>query len=368
MMQFRVVVAGTLVAVLWAVACQGSSRWTKSYDDCLKAAKESGRPMVVAFVRKGAANVKAVKKLFAKPRLARYSRLFVCCYVELEIANNQVSSPLFAKYKPTGQIRFPLIFFADANEATLAKTDSPKASDLAHFLKLALHKHGPIADPKKLREALKKLKQADALYEAGKYGPAAGLYSQIVALDFKAPPVDAARGKLAKIDAMANEQLEAARADVKAKAYADAIEKLAKLERGFSSVEAGQKAHIELEKLRKLPEAKEAFAALKPHSAAEPEAAEAKGVAVVEAESRIDGFTDEELDALDAMARGGQASPAPARSPGAGKECRRLLGLARNWIANKRPDKAKLFLRRVLDKHPGTLYADQAKALLKDIE
>jgi len=368
-MRFQIVAAGALAALLSAAVCDGGVRWFKSYEDCHKAAQQTGRPMAIGFVTGGQQRVRAYKKMFDKRELARYQRIFLFVCVPVEIVNNTINNPLLAKYKPGARFRPPLTFFADSTEKTLHMLQGDKkSSDLAFGMRLALRKHGPVANPKKLREALAKLKQADAFYEAGNYGPAAGLYRKVVGMGFKAPPVAAAKGKLAKIEEMANEQLQDALADVEDKAYPDAVDKLTKLERQFASLEAGQKAHEQLGKLRKLPEAKEAFAAAKAAKADEPAADEPKGVSVDEAESRIDGFTDEELDALDAMAGGDQASPAAARTPGAGKKCRRLLGLARNWIANKRPDKAKAMLRRVIDDYPDTLYADRAKAMLKEID
>ena len=80
-----------------------------------------------------------------------------------------------------------------------------------------------------------------------------------------------------------------------------------------------------------------------------------------------DFFTEEELDALDKMAAGESPEP-PKSKPAAAAECHRLLSFARSWIANKRPDKARELLERIITKHPTTIYADQARILLKSLD
>ena len=360
-----------LVAALAAAPCQGAIRWLKSYEDGLKLAKETGRPLCMVLVVAGSKNVTELKKLIYKPQLARYGRVFVFAYEEVQIVNRTVSSRLFGKFKHQGTVRFPYFFFVGPDETLYGKTMDKSPSTLDHFFKLAYHKHGPVADSRKLKAALTKLKRADALYEKGKHGPAASLYSDIVGMKFKAPPVEAAKEKLAKIEEMANQQLENARADLKDKAYADAVPKLADLGRHFGSLEAGQAARKELAGLRKLPEAQEAFAALDRRGSEGETPAGASAVEAVsadESEWKLDGFTDEELDALDAMAGGAEPTPTPKAAADVSRKCRRLLGLARNWIANKQPDKARQYLRQVIEEYPDTLYAEQAKAILSGLQ
>ena len=365
------VVAATLTTMLAASSCFGAVRWfANDYEGAQKLAKDTGWPIMVAFVVKGDSNVKELKRLFTRPQLTRFARAFFFCYVELEIVNNQVNSRILAKFKHQGQIRFPCFYFVDANDAVLTTTMDKSPDNLDLQFKLAYKRHGPVADPKSLKEALTKLKQADALSEKGQAGAAAALYQEIVAMGFKAPPVEAATAKLAQIEQTANQQLEDARADLKAKAYAQAVDKLAELERHYGSLKAGQEAHQELARLRQMPEAKDAFAQLARRAAETPKDPTAP-VAITEAEWKIDGFTDEELDALDAMAAGtepAEAKPDAAQGDAVARKCRRLLGLARNWIANKQPDKARTLLQQVIDQHGDTLYAEQARAILSGIK
>ena len=371
-MMSRLFAAVALTAVLSSSPCLGGIHWHKSYEDALKVAKETGRPMVVVIVLKGNKNVTALKKLFVKPKLGRYGRVFIFCYEEVEIVNNSVSSRLFAKFRPQGALSFPCFYFVGPDEKLLGQMMGSSARDLGDMLMLAYRKHGKVADPKTLKAALSKLKEADALHKAGNLGRAASLYQQVASMEAKAPPIEAAKAKLAEIEKTANQQLEDARADLKDKSLADAIDKLTELDREFGSLDAGKEAHKELARLRKLPEAQKAFAELERRASeakAEPGPAPGAPAAVAEADGKIDGFTDEELDALDALAQGAEApKPSAARAADVSKKCRRLLGLSRNWIANKQPDKAKRFLQQIIDEHPETLYADQARAILDGLK
>ena len=369
-MRTRLLVAAALAVLVTSSTCLAAIRWHDTYEEALEAAQETGRPMVVVVVRKGAKNVLALKKLFVKRQTAWAGRVFVFCYEEVEIVNNTVSSRLFAKFRFQGQLRLPLFFFAGPDEKLLGQTMDKTPSNLGDMLKIAYHKHGPVADPKKLKAALARLKAADALYEKGKHGPAARLYGEVVAMKFKAPPVEAARVKLAELEKAANQQLDDARSDIEEKAYADAIDKLAELDRGFSSLQAGRAARSELARLRKLPAAQKAFAELDQRARErETQPGTPAAVALDDADWKLDGFTDDELDALDAMAGGAQPTRPPAGAAAdVSKKCRRLLGLARNWIANKQPDKARRYLQQILDEHPDTLYADQAKAILEGLQ
>lgn len=358
-----------LAAVLMAPVCLGAGiRWSNSHEEALKVAKETGRPLVAVVVQKGKVN--DLKRIFATPKLVRYGRVFIFCYEEVEIVNNTIRSQLLGKYRFQGQLRLPYFYFADTAGKVLGQTQDASPDTLNTMMLLAYKRHGPVADPKMLKAAMVKLKEADALYEKGQTGAAATLYQEIVDMKFKAPPVEAANGKLAQIEQTIKQQLDDARADLKEKAYAKAVPALLELAREYGSLEAGKEARKELAELRSVPEAKDAFelAARRAREAPEDPTTPA---AVTEAEWKIDGFTDAELDALDAMAPGGGDAPAAPKATAddaIARKCRRLLGLARNWIANKQPDKARRLLQQVVDEHGDTLYAEQAKAILAGLK
>lgn len=348
-----------------AATARGAIRWYDDYSEGLDVAKKSGRPMVVVFGLEDD-KTRAAKKLFDKDTLVPFHRLFVFIHIGITIKDRTVTHALFGKYPPgQGAITFPLIFFADTDEKVLSKVEgSQKATDLASEMTAALKKTGGPVNLKKTRDAQEAFDRANALAAKKQYGAAGKLYKEVVDLNLKLPATETAKKELAKIEEMAKKQLEAARADVADKAYPEAVRKLADLEETFSPLPAAREARGELAKLRKLPEAKEAF-----------EKAERKEAVVARPAPKHtddpndienDYFTDEELDALDKMAGGEEARPA-AKEAGPAAECRRLLTLARSWIANNQPAKARELLEKIIAKYPDGPYASQAEALLKSL-
>jgi poly(3-hydroxybutyrate) depolymerase len=57
---------------------------------------------------------------------------------------------------------------------------------------------------------------------------------------------------------------------------------------------------------------------------------------------------------------------AKSKAEAAEADCRRLLSLARNYMANNLPDKGRKYLREIIDKYAGTDYAKQAQEMLDD--
>ncbi len=354
-----------LVATL-AATCQGAIRWyTNDYEGGLEAARKAGRPMAIIF-HVADDKLRTVKKLFESEMLAPYHRLFVFSYNEVEIKDGTFFHGLFYKFKPgDGAHRLPIIFFADADEKVLGKMENPsRAGEIATEMAAALKKAGGPVNPRKTREAQEALDRGNALLAKKRLGPAAKCFKEVVDLNLKLPATEAAKKELAKLEEMAAKLLEAARADVRDKAYPDAARKLAELDEAFSPMPAAQEAREELAKLRALPEATEALAKAEKREPAAGRVAPRRTDDPTDIE--CDFFTEEELDALDRMA-GGDEAKADDKGTAAAAECRRLLSFARGWIANKQNAKAREALEKVIAKHPDTLYADQAKALLETL-
>jgi len=360
-----------LVALAAAATSHGAFRWLNDYHDAREAAKKTGRPIALVFGREGAQNVRLATRIFSRNPIPAFHRHFVFCYLEVGMANNTFSHGLFRKFPPgPGGHRFPLIFFTNLEEKILSQTEgSPRPTDLAFLMRDVLRKHGPIAGAKKASDMEAYAKRADALLEKKQFGPAGKLYKAIVDADLKLEVSEKARKQLAAIAERASKQLAAARTDIADKAYRDAVDRLEELLETYPYLEAGQEAAKELAKLRKLPEASKVLA--------EAEAASSGQTTIAEPELTTDPtdiennfFTDQELDVLDNLDSAEQEAAAPPakKAPSASAQCRRLLSLARSWIANKKPEKARELLQRIIDEHPTSLYADQAKMLLKSID
>jgi hypothetical protein len=354
-----------LVASL-AATCQGAVRWyTNDYEGGLELARKLGRPLVIIFHTPDD-KLRTVKKLFEAEMLAPYHRQFVFSYNDVEVKNGTMSHGLFNKFKPgDGAHTLPIIFFADADEKVLSKIENPsRVGDIKAEMDAALKKLGGPVNPKKTREAQEAFDRGNALLAKKQLGPAAKCFKEMVDLNVKLPAAETAKKELAKLEEMAAKQLEAARTDVKDKAYPEAVRKLSELDETFSPMPAAKEAREELAKLRALPEAKEALAKTEKK---EPAAPASRRHTDDPNDIAGDFFTEEELDALDAMAAGAEAK---AEEKGADEraECRRLLSFARGWIANKENAKAREALDKIIAKYPDTIHADQAKALLEQLK
>jgi len=353
------------LVLLAAGPTEAAARWQRNYNEALKAAQDSGRPLVILFGPDVPAMAKAHRKMIEDDRLAPFHPLFVFVHIAMPVKDGKMSDPLFAKYPPGGgQHMLPIIVFADEAEKTLHKTEGPQSAEsIALAMRVALQRHGPVANPRKAGEAVAAVKRADALYEKQQYGPAARLYQDAVETGLKTPPVLAAKEKLAKIEDMATKQLESARADLKDKAYPEAAAKLLELDRTFGSLKAGQEAREEIAKLRELPEGKTALEAAEKPAEATATPAQAKEPAG----PPLDDFTDDDLAALDEMAQPQAARTVSRGTDAAEDECRRLFSLAQSWIDNNQPKRAVPLLEKIIEKHPTSRYARDAKALLEKL-
>lgn len=363
----------TLALAAFAPATgQGAVRWyTNDYEAGLEAARKTGRPMVIIF-HPATDKFHAPKKMFESDQLAAYHPLFVFIYNDVTVANNTFAHGLFNKYNPgDGQHRLPIIFFADTDEKVVSKIEAPqRAGDIAAEMASVLKKLGGPTNPRKAREAQETLERGNAFLARKHYGAAAKAFKDVLDLGLKLPATEAARAELAKLEETARSLLAGARADIADKAYAEAVRKLGELDAAFSPMPAAAEAREELAKLRKLPEVQQALdeAAKRPASAPAPGPRSGAPRPTSDPEDvENDYFTEAELDALDQMAAG-EEPVAAAKAGGAAAECRRLLGFARGWIANKQHAKAREALEAVIEKHPDTIFADQARALLEQLK
>jgi hypothetical protein len=312
--------------------------------------------MIVVFGRKGDRYLKSMQREFDNPRLYRMTRYFVCIYLEMDVQNNSFSHPQFSVYKPgPGGHRIPLIFFADAKEKVLDKTEGdPKTTELGQMMAKVLKEHGEVADPKSLSRASAMLKAAEKLHEKGELSRAAPLYQEVVRLAPNAPIGEKAGKKLAEIEAIAARDLEAARLDIKDKAYTDAVAKLRSLCKSYRTLKVAKEAAAELAKLEDVPEAEAALAGK----------TQAATTRQVDTSDYV--FTDEELDALDEMGRSGGVVRTGGSDDAAKAE--RLLRMARNWMANKQNAEARVVLRQIITRYPTTAQAATARNLLDGLK
>ncbi len=372
-------------AILLALTASGFAgpRWYDTYAEAHKLAIDFGRPMALVIISEKK-QVRVVQRMFDKPQLRRFFSSFVFTYelANFDRAKRQVSTPLFAKYPaPKNRMRLPvlLIFFAGPDEKLLYQmSGEPTTKSLAIAMSIALRKHGPVPDLKKLREAKRRLQRIDALLEKKDYPAAARLCVPITKAKLTPKLLEEANKRLATIKEAANQQLAEALKRRDARRYAQAVARLAAIKNDYPGLEAAKQAAAELDKLRKLPAAKAAFDALAKAEKAPGAASAARPIgnrqsAIADLrrpapEKDPDAFSDEELAALDELSQAGFDEDRPARQAAANPKAQRLLQFARNWIANRKPEKARQSLNQILDLYPDSAAAEQARALLKKLD
>ncbi len=379
--QSAIALAVALCLAAAAARCHAGPRWYDTYAEAQKIAVEFGRPMVFVFISERS-QVRSIQRMFDKPPLRRFHRLFVFTYEMVIVKDRSISSPFFRKYPPQGMaLRMPLvlIFFASPDEKVLYKmAGEPTTKSLAIAMGIALRKHGPVPDLKKLREAKRRLQRIDALLEKKDYPAAARLCVPIAKAKLTPKLLAEAKKRMATINDAVGKQLAEALALRDAKAYARAVPKLAAIQHDYPGLGAAKQAAAELDKLRKLPAAKAAFDALAKAEKVPGAASAARPIGNRQSEMAKlrrpapekdpDAFSDEELAALDELSQAGFDEDPPARQATANPKAQRLLQFARNWIANRKPEKARQSLNQILDLYPDSAAAEQARALLKKLD
>jgi hypothetical protein len=169
--------------------------------------------------------------------------------------------------------------------------------------------------------------------DMGKCGACLRTFRGIAQLGAEVAVVHEARANIEIIEQLAGALLQEATAASAANSFTDAVPRLVLLRRHFQGTKAAESAAAQLAKLKANPEARDALAAVDPRAPQSQPKTPAKKRSTSDPEAAA----------------------------------KRLLSLARNYLANQRADKARELLERIIDKHPTSACADQAKALLEEI-
>jgi dienelactone hydrolase len=180
-----------------------------------------------------------------------------------------------------------------------------------------------------LKAARARLAAARAAEQAGRLGKAYALYDEAAQVSDTDESCLAAAKAAKAIAERAEGQLAEAEKGIADKRYADAARLLASLATRYDGSPFGEKADALIRKLQSDPEVRKA---------------------------------------LDAAKGGPPVEPPPkSASDVADRECRAWLALADNFLRAARPDKAKDYLLKIIEKHPATDWAAKARERLDAI-
>jgi len=311
---------------------RGASKAPQAYRNALEESRKTGRPMMVFFGRDACGNCRYTKGNLKSSRLATYKRQIIEVMLDCDARENR---PLMSRLCTGKEMRMlPFIFYLSPKEEMLEHTSSAQGVEqLRSKFQSVLRKCRPLS-PTRVAKAIRALKKANALMDQGRCGAAVRAYQGIAKLGADVGPVEEAKASLEIIKQLGDTLLEEAQGAAGETKFAHAAPRLVLLQRDFGGTKASRAARAELEKLKSNPEAKDALEALGLASA--PPATPGKAPA---------------------------GKPAAAGSKATAAS--RLLRIAKNLIANKRPDKAKPFLQRIVQQYPDTDAAVEAAAMLE---
>lgn len=325
----------------------------EAYRAALEEARKTGRPILLIFGREDDGTVQKARS--SLERLAALKDRFVLLTLDPGGKDNQ---PLRARLGAGKNLRTPpFLFFLSSQEEVLEVEQGTLAEDtlrarFAAFLK----KHSPI-EPARLAKMAAALQEANEQMDAGRCGAAARGYRGLAEVKLDLSIVREAKASLEAIEALASRLLKEAQASAGQKPVAAAAAFLL-LRRDFEGAQAAEAAGAELEKIKDRPEVKALLAAGPPPKATPKVATTDDGEEAVAPPAK-----DTAKEEPPEPAKQGKRRPPPRRADAS----KSLLSVAKNLIANQRPERAKPLLGRIVKDYPTSDAAIEARELLKDI-
>jgi Tetratricopeptide repeat len=395
--------------------------WAKSFDEAVKEAKERGVLILCVLTMNGEGSNEQMQGLYANnPALKKACGKFVCVFANKDLhqqlrkkidgveqpicqvcgnipckVHQDLAQVLVRLYgdvmiDPTGGVRTPVQWLVDGEkdlvEIIAAGTretgfDVLSAAELISRLKAAAKKYGPGLSADQYHKLKSLLTEGETLEKAGSYAAAAAKYNEIIKVaPKKVGAVETAQANLKRIAVIGEKNIAEAEVLVKGEKYAEAMDLLKKVTKEFKGSPAEKRAKEVLAQMKKNP----AVARLIQASAAS--AGAGKILAQAEAAERKKAWK-KALEAYRSCAKqypgteaGKKAQAKVAefessdeimgkiRGAAAAKDCGGWLNLAKNFISNNVPERAKVYLRKVIDNYPGTTYAREAQELLDGLK
>jgi len=314
----------------------GEVKAAADYKTALKDSRNTGRPVLVLFGREACGNCRYTKAQLKDSRLIPYRRKIIQVMLDCDDAENR---PLMSKLREGKNIStLPFLFYVSASEEVLEFTSGAQGADaLKEKFDAVLAKHRP-AQPGRLARATAAMTKANHLMDSGNCGAPIRTYVAVAKLDADVAIVQEAKDCLEIIKILATALLAEAQEAAAAKKYGEAVPIFVLLRRDFAGTKTATTAAEELTKLGADPEARDALAAAGVAATPPPEKTTAT------------------------------AKPPKPSAGDAEQAAKRLVNLARNFIANKRPDQARKYLDRAIAKYPDTDAAADARRMLRGLD
>jgi tetratricopeptide repeat protein len=415
----RVTLSLLVVLALVTVASAAEPiRWAQSLKDAVAQAKERGSMILICEVLSGEADNEAQIQAYSDPAFVKAAQNFVCLCVnpnptpgtaKLEVdgrkeqtisglpgvsmkhsmlAYNEVQAS-YAELNTgaDGSTRFPFHFVIDANGKVLKEIangtkdggfGAVAAAQLTAGLMELTSQYGKGLAGEDYAELKDMVAKAAAARAKGDLGAALKLCEAVLKKNNKTSVADEAKKIRDEIYKSGEATIEAAE-ERAATDPAGAVIALEKLQEDFDGTDLEKKAKAKLAQLKRRPEVKAALDKISAMRAAEKSmksaaAAEEKGdyAKALKIFDDVAGeFTGSEIGerakaAADAL-RADEEKMATAHEQAAAKHCKGWLSMARSFAKNGMVDKAKAKYQEIIDKFPGTSFAEVAAEEMKNL-
>ncbi len=409
----RVALALIVLFLLSSVAdAAGGLKWARSLKAAIQQAKERGSMILICEAVSGEADNEAKIAAYSDPAFVKAAKNFVCLFAnpspipgpkKINIdgrpeqtvkgmpgvamkdamhAWNEVRVQYVDLNTHAGDTKIPFHFVIDGNGKVLAQIKNGTkeggfgavpASQFAAELNAVTQQFGKGLSADEYDELKEKVAKARKAMEGGDLREALHLAEEVLKKNDRTTIADGAREIRDLI--VADGQARLARADeLVGSDPAGAVLLLDKMQEDFSGTELAKAARKKLSQLKRRPEVKAVLAEIAARRNA--------GKALGKAEASIKkGDYAKALKALDSVAekyagselgekakaaaaalRADDEKMAIAREQSAAKYCKGWLSMARSFARNGMNDKAREKYQEILDKFPGTSFAETAAA------
>ena len=402
-----------IVIFLASTAAQaaGGLKWARSLKDAMKQAKERGSMILICEAVSGEVSNDTQIAAYSNPSFVKAAKNFVCLFAnpspipgreKIEIDGRQEQTVLNMpgvamkdcvhawneirvhyvdlNTNSAGDTKIPFQFVIDGNGKVLKEIANGTkeggfgpvpASQLAAELNALTQQFGKGLSADEYDDLKGKIEKAQKAKEAGKLSAALRLCEEVLKKNDRCSLADGAREIR---DAIIQEgEAQIAKADeMVGSDPAGAVVLLENMQKTFSGTALAKAARKKLSQLKRKPEVKAVLAEI----AARRDAEQALGKAddytakgqYAKALKALDGVakkyagTDlgEKAKAAADAIRADEEKMAVAREQGAAKYCKGWLSMARSFAQNGMNDKAKTKYQEIIDKFPGTSFAETA--------
>lgn len=297
------------------------------------------------------------------------SKSFVCIKID-----GDREPKVVGKYGING---YPAVYFLSSNEKVIEQIGGYiPAKQFLPVMEQVMKEAGPTVSPATAGRAKQLLSALEAAWEREDYAAAAKKAREILDLPQEAPEKADAQQRMDEIEEKAKSRMESAQSLEKESKFQEAAEAYRKVMKEFAGAKASVDAEKAVAKLNRRPEVlrkQQEGEAKKIWAEAQKLEDDKKYASAIKLYQKIVSDYPELSLAGDALKRkkaleGDPAVQAALNSQKGEKECRSWLSMARSWVRNGNPAKAREVFQKIIDNYPDSSFAEEARKELEAVK